>query len=67
MSGLRDALAPVDRTPMKVFRCDVRHGNLLHVKAPVVECPRHGRHEIDLPWRQNDTKWTYLGTEPSEH
>jgi hypothetical protein len=61
------ALPPVDRTPMKVFRCvGCETETFVHVKAPVVECPRHGRHEIDLPWMQNDLKWTYLGTEPAE-
>jgi ribosomal protein L37AE/L43A len=61
-------LAPVDRTPMKLFRCRTCDTEtIVHVKAPVVDCPRHGRHEIELPWRQNETKWTYLGTEPSEH
>lgn len=60
-------LAPVDRTPMKVFRCvTCDTETFVHVKAPVVDCPHHGRHEIDLPWRQNDEKWTYLGTEPAE-
>jgi hypothetical protein len=60
-------LVPVDRTPMKVFRCvtcDTQ--TFVHVKAPVVDCPHHGRHEIALPWRLNDVKWSYLGTEPSD-
>jgi hypothetical protein len=62
------ALVPVDRTPMKLFRCvTCDTETFVHVKAPVVDCPRHGRHEIELPWRRNDMKWTYLGTEPSEH
>jgi|EndMetStandDraft_5_1072996.scaffolds.fasta_scaffold16482_4 hypothetical protein len=61
-------LVPVDRTPMKLFRCvTCDTETVVHVKAPVVECPQHGRHEIDLPWRQNDLKWTYLGIEPSEY
>lgn len=61
-------LVPVDRTPMKLFRClTCDTETVVHVKAPVVECPRHGRHEIDLPWRQNAMKWTYLGPDPSEH
>jgi hypothetical protein len=61
------ALAPVDRTPMKVFRCRTCDTEtFVHVKAPVVECPDHGRHEIVLPWRQNGMKWSYLGTESSD-
>jgi hypothetical protein len=60
-------LVPVDRTPMKVFRCRTCDTQtFVHVKAPVVECPHHGRHEIALPWRQNGMKWSYLGTEPSD-
>jgi hypothetical protein len=60
-------LPPVDRTAMKLFRCvGCETETFVHVKAPVVECPRHGRQEIDLPWTQNDVKWTYLGTEPAE-
>ena len=60
-------LVPVERTPTKLFqcrKCDTE--TIVHVRAPVVECPRHGRHEIDLPW-QDETKWTYLGTEPTEN
>jgi hypothetical protein len=60
-------LVPVGRTAMKVFQCltcDIE--TFVHVKAPVVECPHHGRHAIDLPWEQNDLKWTYLGTEASD-
>lgn len=61
------SLVPVDRTPTKLFRCvTCDTETVVHVKAPVVECPRHGRHEIDLPWGRKGTKWTYLGTEPSE-
>lgn len=60
-------LAPVARTPTKLFRCiTCSTETFVHVKAPVVDCPRHGRYEIDLPWRQNGLKWTYLGPEPSE-
>jgi hypothetical protein len=60
-------LVPVDRTPMKLFRCvSCDTETFVHVKAPVVNCPRHGRHEIDLPWMLNDLKWTYVGIEPSE-
>jgi hypothetical protein len=60
-------LVPVDRTATKVFRClTCDTETFVHVKGPVVDCPRHGRQEIDLPWQQNDMKWAYLGTEPSE-
>jgi hypothetical protein len=60
-------LVAVDRTPMKLFRClTCDTETVVHVKAPVVDCPRHGRREIDLPWGRNDVKWTYLGTEPGE-
>jgi hypothetical protein len=61
-------LATVERTAMKLFRCvTCATETIVHVKAPVVECPRHGRQEIDLPWHQNGMKWTYLGIEPSEN
>lgn len=60
-------LVPVDRTPMQLFQCmTCETETIVHVKAPVVDCPRHGRHEIDLPWRRNK-KWSYLGTEPTEN
>ena len=60
-------LVPVDRTATKVFRCSTcETETFVHVKAPVVECPHHGRHTIDLPWEQNDLKWSYLGTEPAD-
>jgi hypothetical protein len=60
-------LVPVDRTPMKLFRCvTCDTETFVHVKAPVVDCPHHGRHEIVLPWRRNEMKWSYLGTEPAE-
>jgi hypothetical protein len=61
------SLAPVDKTPMKLFRCvSCDTETFVHVKAPVVECPLHGRHEIVLPWMENDVKWDYLGLEPVE-
>ena len=60
-------LVPVDRTPTKVFLCRTCDTEtVVHVRAPVVDCPRHGRREIELPWRRNDMKWTYLGTEPAD-
>jgi hypothetical protein len=58
-------LVAVDRTETKVFGCvTCDTATFVHVKAPVVECPRHGRHEIPLPWARNVRKWNYLGTEP---
>lgn len=61
-------LVPVDRTPVKLFKClTCDTETVVHVKAPVVECPLHGRHEIDLPWGRNRVKWLYVGNEPPEY
>ena len=68
VSDLRDATRAGGSDADKLFRCvDCDTETFVHVRAPVVDCPRHGRHEIDLPWTQNGVKWAYLGHEPAEN
>jgi hypothetical protein len=40
--------------------CDTE--TFVHARIPVIDCPRHGRQEVTIPWMAEHEKWSYVRT-----
>ena len=58
-----DHLPGAGHSRVHVFRCiTCEIETFVHARLPVVDCPRHGKQEVTIPWMAEHEKWTYVRT-----